>query len=103
MEKAFPGHSKAYQQLDVNVLHTLVLERLGIDAKNMAMQKNLVYTRSLEEAVEKVDDGQFQCSFLLNATRVDQIKDVSLAGEKMPQKSTYFYPKLKTGLVMNHF
>ena len=43
------------------------------------------------------------CSFILNPTKVAEIRDVALAGEKMPQKSTYFYPKLITGLVMNKF
>ena len=67
----------------------------------MANQINLNYTRSYDEAIEKVDAGAYNCSFLLNSTKVRQIKDVATAGEKMPQKSTYFYPKLITGLVMN--
>ena len=67
----------------------------------MANQKNLTYTRSFEEAIESVQSGESQCAFLLNPTRVTEIRDVAAAGEKMPQKSTYFYPKLITGLVMN--
>ena len=62
----------------------------------MANQKNLTYTRVLDEAIEAVDNGSADCS-LLNPNRVSQIRDVALAGEKMPQKSTYFYPKLTTG------
>lgn len=96
------GHTKAYTDLDVTVLHSLVLENvLGIDKENMAKQINLGYTRDIEEAVENVKNGKANCAFLINATRVSQIKDAALAGEKMPQKSTYFYPKLITGLVMN--
>ena len=84
------------------VLHTLVLEKLfGIDKENMANQVNLTYTRSFQEAVESVEKGESQCAFILNPTRVAEIRDVAAAGEKMPQKSTYFYPKLITGLVMN--
>ena len=45
--------------------------------------------------------GAYQCSFLLNPTRVSEIRDVAAAGEKMPQNSTYLYPKLSTGLTMN--
>ncbi len=104
MAKSISGKSDAYLGLDVTVLHTLILHKVfGIDMENMANQKNLVYTKQAEEAVSAVKDGEFQCSFLLNATKVREIKDVSLANEKMPQKSTYFYPKIITGLVMNKF
>ena len=96
------GHTKAYTDLDVTVLHSLVLENvLGIDKENMAKQINLGYTRNVEQAVEDVKSGKANCAFLINPTLVSQIKDAALAGEKMPQKSTYFYPKLITGLVMN--
>lgn len=88
--------------LDVSVLHDLILEKhLGIDKENMAAQRNLRYTRDITEAVESVKKGESAAAFILNATKVSEIKSVSLAGNKMPQKSTYFYPKLKTGLVMN--
>jgi len=97
-----PGKSAASNGLDVTVLHTLVLERLfGINAQNMANGSNLTYTRELAEALNAVRNGKANCAFILNPTRVSEIRDVSLAGEKMPQKSTYFYPKLITGLVMN--
>ncbi|MEG2038535.1 MAG: DUF1015 domain-containing protein [Oscillospiraceae bacterium] len=100
----FEGKSDAYKQLDVAILHNLILEKLfGIDKENMANQKNLIYTRSAEEAVAEVENGTANCAFLINPTRVEEIAAVSAAGEKMPQKSTYFYPKLITGLVMNKF
>ena len=102
MEALLPGTSPAYRTLDVSILHSLVLERLlGIDKENMASQKNLTYTRSAEEAQRCVDQGESQCCFLLNPTRVEEIGQVAQNGEKMPQKSTYFYPKLITGLVVN--
>ncbi len=102
MDGLLPGLSPASRALDVTILHTLVLERLmGIDKENMANQTNLTYTRDLAEALDGVRDGLFQCSFILNPTRVSEIRDVASAGEKMPQKSTYFYPKLITGLTMN--
>ncbi len=97
-----PERSEAYRNLDVTVLHTLVLENiLGIDKENMAMQKNLHYTRSIEEAVSDVETGKADAAFILNPTKIHEIKEVALAGDKMPQKSTYFYPKLVTGLVIN--
>lgn len=102
VDLALPGKSEAYRSLDVSVLHSLILEKyLGIDRENMARQINLTYTRSSDEAVASVRSGESQCAFLLNPTRVSQIRDVASAGEKMPQKSTYFYPKLITGLVLN--
>lgn len=102
MTAVLPDCSEALRGLDVSVLHSLVLERtMGIDKANMAAQINLTYTRSFDEAIESVKSGASQCCFILNPTRVTEIRDVAAAGEKMPQKSTYFYPKLITGLVMN--
>ena len=102
MDSVLPGVSAASRQLDVSVLHSLVLEKtMGIDKENMANQINLTYTKFFEEAILLVDKGEFQCSFILNPTRVTEIRDVAAAGEKMPQKSTYFYPKMITGMVMN--
>lgn len=102
MKALMPDCSEALRGLDVSVLHTLVLERIfGIDKENMANQINLTYTRSADEAISVVDGKKANCCFLLNPTRVSEIRDVAQAGEKMPQKSTYFYPKLTTGLVMN--
>lgn len=93
---------KCIRDLDVTVLHSLILERLfGIDDENMSAQKNLSYTRCFDEAIDEVKLGKAQCSFIMNPTRVSEIAAVAELGEKMPQKSTYFYPKLITGLVMN--
>lgn len=102
LAELLPELSTASQQLDVTVLHSLILERiLGIDKENMAKQINLAYIKNREDALSAVDNGEAQCAFILNPTRVSEIRDVAAAGEKMPQKSTYFYPKIITGLVMN--
>lgn len=102
MKELLPQLSTASQQLDVTVLHSLILEEIfGINKENMANQINLTYTKFFEEAISSVDSGKSQCSFVLNPTRVTEIRDVAAAGEKMPQKSTYFYPKMITGMVMN--
>ena len=104
MDKLLPDMSKASRGLDVAVLHKLVLEKLmGIDADNMAKQINLTYVKSIDEAIDAVNLPDTNCVFLLNPTKISEIADVAAAGEKMPQKSTYFYPKLVTGLVMNSF
>lgn len=103
-KERYPEKSDAYCGLDVTVLHSLVLEDVfGIDKENMANQKNLTYTRDRLEAEREVDSRKANCAFILNPTKVSEIRDTALAGEKMPQKSTYFYPKLITGLVMNKF
>ena len=102
IKQLLPNVSEATQNLDVTVLHTLILEKIfGIDAENMAKQINLTYTKIFDEAISSVDSGKSQCAFILNPTRVSEIRDVASNGEKMPQKSTYFYPKMITGMVMN--
>lgn len=102
MKDIYPELSEVSQQLDVTVLHGLILEKaFGINKENMEKQLNLVYTKKIEDAIRSVQTGKSQCSFILNPTRVSQIRDVAAANEKMPQKSTYFYPKLITGLVLN--
>lgn len=97
-----PNLPASILKLDVTILHSLILERIfGIDKENMKNQTNLTYTRDIKEAISSVDSGASQCAFILNPTRVSEIKNVAIDGEKMPQKSTYFYPKIITGLVMN--
>ena len=92
----------ALRQLDVTVLHGLVLgPLLGIGAEAMARQSNLAYTHVLDEALARVDRGEVQGGFLMNATKVGQVLDACEAGFVLPQKSTFFQPKLATGLVMS--
>ena len=92
----------SWKKLDVTILHTLLIEKvLGISEKNLAEQKNITYTISGDEAIKDVKAGKYQIALFLNPTKIEEVKDVAAAGEKMPQKSTFFYPKLITGLVMN--
>ncbi len=94
--------SPILRSLDVTILHAVLLEHfLGIGEKELAAQSHLRYVKETEDAFHAVNDRDAQLAFLMNATRVGQLRDVSLQGEKMPQKSTYFYPKLLTGLVLN--
>ena len=97
MEKAMPHSSQALRNLDISILHQLIIDRV-MHCNN---EDCVNYTRSFTEAVSSVDAGKYQCCFILNPTRIQDIKDIVDAGEKMPQKSTYFYPKPTTGLVMN--
>jgi uncharacterized protein (DUF1015 family) len=91
----------ALRSLDVTVLHGVLLgPLLGIDAAAMAKQTNLAYTHDTSEALARVDSGDAQAVFLMNATTVAQVLDACEQGHVLPQKSTYFQPKLATGLVM---
>jgi len=106
MEAALPGASAAYRGLDVAVLHKLILEELlGIDDEALAKGGKLEYIKdtltAIDEAVDRVDSGLKQAAFFTNPVRLEQLVEVTEAGERMPQKSTYFYPKMYTGLVMN--
>ncbi len=106
MEAAGAGMSDAAKGLDVNVLHMLVLDKvMGIGDKELAGQSNIKYIKDIGDAIDqsiaKVDSGKSQAVFFMNPTRVDQVRDIAAANEKMPQKSTFFYPKIYTGLVIN--
>ncbi len=104
LKEAVDVGASAVSGLDVSVLHDLLLEKiLKIDRENLKNQKNLVYTRSEAEACEAVKNGSSPAAFILNPTKVEQIRAVALEGGKMPQKSTYFYPKLIAGLTVNQF
>jgi len=88
--------------LDVSVLQNLVLEKhLGIDAEILLGSDRLAYTVNEEEACAQVVAGEAQAAFILNATRIEQVWAAAERGLTMPQKSTYFYPKLLSGLVIN--
>ena len=103
-----PDMSTSSKELDVNVLHKVILEGvLGIGDKQLAAQSNIKYIKDIADAVgesiHRVDSGQAQAVFFMNPTRIEQVNAVAAAGEKMPQKSTFFYPKVYTGLVVNKF
>lgn len=104
IDREITDKSDTYKHLDVTILHRMILEKyLGIDDENLRSQKNLVYTRDAHEAIDAVLKDGFDCSFLINATKVSEIKEIAQINEKMPQKSTYFWPKLVTGLLINRF
>ena len=90
------------KDLDVTVLHAAILrDVLGISAEAQELKRNLTYVREPSEACEMVSSGQAQLAFLMNPTRIDEVRRAAKAGHTMPQKSTYFYPKLLSGLVLN--
>ncbi len=93
--------SVAWKSLDVTVLHKLVLEDLlDIPMSSLAATDKVRYTRDANEAHQKVISGEFQVAFMLARPTVESVRAVSASGDRMPQKSTFFYPKLLSGLVM---
>jgi uncharacterized protein (DUF1015 family) len=94
-----PERSATWQSLDVSVLEYAVLrETLGLQLDTPGA---IDYTEDAERALREVESGRWPLAFLLNPTRVEQVLAVADAGERMPAKSTFFHPKLATGLVLN--
>lgn len=97
-------HCESLRTLDVSIIHAVILQAiLGIDTESISKEEHVRYTPSGKAAFEMVRRGEAQVALLLNPTRPEQVKAVTYEGEKMPQKSTYFYPKLLSGLVINKF
>jgi len=86
--------SKEYKALDATILKHLVFDRVGLDSDD------IIYTKDLDEATGMVDRRKADASFIMNAVKISQLKSVALNGEKMPPKSTYFYPKVLSGLTV---
>lgn len=101
-DAALPGFSDAYRQLDTGVLEALLLKgALAISDDDISHLNDFWYARSTEEAVSLVRSGEYEVAFLMRPTPVSQVQDVAASGENMPPKSTFFYPKLLTGLLFN--
>ncbi|MEX2227124.1 MAG: DUF1015 domain-containing protein [Dehalococcoidia bacterium] len=103
IEAMMPGDQPhAWKRLDVNVLQYGILQDVfGIDDARLKAGASVSYTQDEREALRSVAAGEAQLAFLLNATPVEQVLAVADAGGRMPQKSTYFHPKLPTGLVVS--
>jgi uncharacterized protein (DUF1015 family) len=90
--------------LDVYQLHTLVLKKLlAIDTRKPEHQQYITYNVRTAESMANVDAGTFDLVFFMNATRMNQVRELAERGIRLPQKATYFYPKLLSGLVINRF
>jgi uncharacterized protein (DUF1015 family) len=101
-DAALSGHSDAYRHLDTGVLETLLLKgALGLSDDDISHFNGLFYARDTAEAIAKVRSGEYDAAFLMRPTPVSQVRDVAAEGENMPPKSTYFFPKLLTGLLFN--
>ncbi len=92
----------ALADLDVSVLNYLVFDKnLGLDAKAQDDPETCFYSSRVEEVLQTVAQGRARLAFILNPTKIEQVRRVASEGLIMPRKSTYFYPKVMTGLVLN--
>jgi len=102
MQRLAKDMSAALRELDVSTLHLLILEHiLGMSAEQQASGETLRYSQDEEAVLQALEKEEFQAAFILSATKKEEILTVVAGGEKMPQKSTYFYPKLSSGLIVN--
>ncbi|MBN1191100.1 MAG: DUF1015 domain-containing protein [Dehalococcoidales bacterium] len=93
-----PGHGEIYKKMDVSLVDHVILEKL-LNYRRDSEDIMVEYCDKREEAVERVRDGSFQLVFILNPKKPGLIKSIADAGDRMPRKSTYFYPKAPAGLV----
>jgi uncharacterized protein (DUF1015 family) len=101
-DEALVGMPEPYRRLDTAVLEALVLRgALGMSEDDISHLRGLDYSKNLDDAIERVESGVADAGFFMRATPVEQVREVAAAGESMPPKSTYFFPKVPTGLVFN--
>ncbi len=97
------GASEGWKQLDVSVLHHGLLPALQALQPQPSTAPTVTYARADDDALQAVVDGRCDLAVLMNPTPLESMTTIAMGGERMPQKSTYFYPKLPTGLVLNGF
>ena len=98
LEAMMPGNrSQAYREFEVSILNHVILDAVLSGAKDL----DVTYTVDLKEAYQQIKEGKYQLAFLLNPPQPEMVKAVADAQDKMPSKSTYFYPKLPAGLIIN--
>jgi uncharacterized protein (DUF1015 family) len=102
LDAALEGRPESYRRLDAVILEALVLDRvLGMTEDDVAAKRGIAYAKSAAEARSVIEAGDADAAFLLRPTPVAQVREVAAAGETMPPKSTYFFPKVPTGIVFN--
>jgi uncharacterized protein (DUF1015 family) len=101
-DAALPEHAAPYRRLDTAVLEALILKRtLGMTDEQIDHLEGLAYARNVREALDLVERGEYDAAFFMAPTPIERVQAVAAAGETMPPKSTYFFPKVPTGLVFN--
>ncbi len=102
LDRQLAGQPEAYRRLDAAILETLVLKGIaGLSEDDILAKRGLGYAKSVEDARRLLDDGSYDVAFVLRPIPVDQTRAICESDANMPPKSTYFYPKVLTGLVFN--
>ncbi|MGI8440189.1 MAG: DUF1015 domain-containing protein [Thermoleophilaceae bacterium] len=102
VEHALAGYSEAYRRLDTAVLEALILRgALGMSEDDISHLRGISYSKDARDAREALADGRAEAAFFMRPTPIDQVREIARAGESMPPKSTYFFPKVPTGLLFN--
>jgi len=101
-EAALAGEPPAYQRLDTAVLEAVVLRgALGMSADDVERRRGIDYAKDARDAREAIESARVDAAFFMRPTAIEQVREVAAAGESMPPKSTFFHPKIPTGLIFN--
>jgi uncharacterized protein (DUF1015 family) len=102
LDRQLAGKPEAYRRLDAAILETLVLKGIaGLSEDDIMAKRGLGYAKSVEDSLALLEDGTYDVAFILRPIPVDQVRAICESDENMPPKSTYFFPKVLTGLVFN--
>jgi uncharacterized protein (DUF1015 family) len=102
LDEQLAGKPEAYRRLDAAILETLVLKGIaGLSEDDILAKRGLGYSKSVEDSLALLEDGTYDVAFILRPIPVDQVRAICESEENMPPKSTYFFPKVLTGLVFN--
>lgn len=102
LDRLMAGRSEAYRHLDAAILEKVVFEGvLGMSEADVEAKRGLGYAKSIPASLGMLEGGDYDAAFILRATPIEQVREVAAAGETMPPKSTYFFPKLLSGMVFN--
>ena len=104
IESVFANNHPEWKHLDAGILHGIIIERiLGINTAHGNDKNAVIYIKDEKEALSQVKAGHYQLAFFMKPTLIEQVKEIAMKRKVMPPKSTYFYPKLITGIVINSF
>ena len=102
LDRQLAGKPEAYRRLDAAILETLVLKKLaGLSEDDILAKRGIGYAKSVEDSLRLIEDGTYDVAFILRPIPVDQVRAICESEENMPPKSTYFFPKVLTGLVFS--
>jgi len=94
IDKYIKEGSREYKSLDATILKSLILDRIGVRSSD------IIYTKDIDQVMTTVDECQADAGFIMNPVKISELRAIALNGERMPPKTTYFYPKVLSGLTV---